>query len=113
MNKTVFEYLYRDAGNYKVYGIVPICGEVTKDAERSIKNSLIGGDYFFAEKVGIPTLYQELWKYSDGPTDDDHEYHEYIGFRSLNDYEAEVLAEPIEISDLVSRFMEAAKSRRF
>jgi hypothetical protein len=32
--------------------------------------------------VGIPTLYQELWKFSNGPTEDDHVWHTFVRIRA-------------------------------
>lgn len=109
MKITVFEYLYRDAGNYKAYGMIPVSGVVGQEQEEAIQESLICGVNFVAEDVGIPTLYEELWKYSDGPTDDDHGYHEYVGFRQVDDEECADISVSIDISDLVFRFVKAAE----
>lgn len=36
---------------------------------------------FIAEQIGVPPLYQELWAYSDGPTESDHVWHEFFALR--------------------------------
>lgn len=54
--RTVFEYLYRDAGNFKTYGRVLLLGR-DEAAEREIRACLEWGDQFVAEQVGIPALY--------------------------------------------------------
>lgn len=74
---TVFEYLYRDASNYKSHGQVYLSGRLS-DADRAlIVSKLQDGEYFIAEQVGIPSLRQSLYELSDGPTDDDHAWHEF------------------------------------
>lgn len=75
---TVFEYLYRDASNYKAYGEVLLKGSMSGDAVQKLKDCLEDFGVFVAEQVGIPVLCEELYQYSDGPTDDDHAYHEFV-----------------------------------
>jgi hypothetical protein len=50
---TLLTYLYRDAANYKAHGDVLLSGEATSDLHRRIRESLIDGEYFIPEKVGI------------------------------------------------------------
>jgi len=78
---TVFEYLYRDAGNYKAWGQVLLTGRVSAEAELTFRSYLDSGEFFVAEDVGVPSLQRELWTLSDGPTEDDHGWHEFHGFR--------------------------------
>jgi len=78
---TVFEYLYRDAGNYKAWGSVLLSGRATAEDEAALRSRMDSGAFFVAEKVGVPSLQRELWKWSDGPTEDDHGFHEFHGFR--------------------------------
>lgn len=89
---TVFEYLYRDAGNYKAWGSVLLTGMVTPVQEAEFRKLLDGGEFFVAEKVGIPPLNRELWAWSGGPTEDDHGFHEFHGFRPAQE---EDLREPV------------------
>ena len=89
---TVFEYLYRDAGNYKAWGSLLLAGTVTAEMETAFRELLDSGEFFVAEQVGVPRLDRELWKLSGGPTEDDHGFHEFHGFRSAT---GEDLKEPV------------------
>jgi len=87
MTWTIFEYLYRDAGNFKAFGSIALEGRVT-DAEReTIRAELNSGEFFIAEQIGVPPLYQQLYQWSDGPTASDHCWHEFVGFRESGDPE--------------------------
>ncbi len=73
-----FEYLYRDAGNFKNWGEVVFsnprdvtAGAVTKMAEEV----LIDGSYFAATKAGVPDLH--FPEYNEQL---DHDWHEMHGF---------------------------------
>ncbi|NOR43554.1 MAG: hypothetical protein GQ572_09475 [Gammaproteobacteria bacterium] len=52
-----------------------------------IKSSLDSSEFFVAEQVNIPTLYSQLWKYSNGPTIADHAFHEFSSLRLATDNE--------------------------
>lgn len=80
---SVFEYLYRDGGNFKTHGRVLLAGHVA-NAEQTIRSCLDWGNQFVAEQVGIPWLCQEHWEaVDDGPSDLDHAYHEFVSLRPL------------------------------
>lgn len=101
-NVTAFEYRYRDASNYKVSGRILLDGQLSKSDRAQITSKLHDGEFFIAEQVGIPPLYQALYELSDGPTDDDHAWHEFdaiVDEPSVND---EILWG--SAADLVSRF---------
>lgn len=56
----VFEYLYRDGGNFKNWGEERFKNEQglsLEEIDARIREGLIDGMYFSAEKVGLPTLY--------------------------------------------------------
>lgn len=78
---TVFEYMYRDAGNFKTEGSVLLCGQDVS-AESEIRASLEWSDQFVAEQVGIPALCEEHWEsVGEDPSDLDHAFHEFIRLR--------------------------------
>lgn len=82
---TVFEYLYRDAGNFKTYGQL-ILGGTSSDAEQVIRRCLEGDGQFVAEQIGIPSLCPEHWtSVGEGPSDLDHAYHEFVRLRDASD----------------------------
>lgn len=78
----VFEYLYRDAGNYKAFGEVWLRGSLSKQERNSLIGSLESDEFFIAEQVGVPPLCGELYKMTGGRSRDDHAWHTFVGFRS-------------------------------
>lgn len=88
---TLFEYLYRDAGNYKAFGSLALDGALT-EAEMERVGALLDNDGFFvAEQIGVPALYQQLYQWSGGPTADDHCWHQFLSIKVVE--EAEVPAD--------------------
>lgn len=63
---TQFEYLYRDASNYKSWHQVILEGTLTQ-AEKEEIHSCCDGDNFIAEQLGLPHNFP-----SDEICDDDH-----------------------------------------
>lgn len=84
---TMFEYLYRDAGNFKAFGSLALEGRIYDADSESIIAKLDGGEFFIAEQIGVPPLYEQLYQWSDGPTASDHCWHEFVGFREIDDPE--------------------------
>jgi hypothetical protein len=83
---SIFDYLYRDASNYKSWGSLLLEGRATEAELERLRTQLNCDEFFIAEQVGIPALYAELWQFSDGPTEDDHVWHT---FHELRQAEAE------------------------
>ena len=81
---SVFEYLYRDASNFKVWGSVLLQGKVTPADLQHLRQSFDAGEFFIAEQLGLPPLYTELWVLSDGPTSADHVWHTFHLLRLAN-----------------------------
>lgn len=106
--RTVLEYLYRDAGNFKTHGLLLLNGQ-NSEAEGVIRKCLEWGDQFVAEQVGVPTLCDQHWtSVGDGPSDLDHAFHEFVCLRSPEGDDAEL---PVwgSLEDLVSRMRTAAR----
>lgn len=59
----VFEYLYRDASNYKAWGEILLAGVPSQNDIAVLRACLESGEYFVAEQVGIPAVYKELWDF--------------------------------------------------
>ena len=81
-NYHIFEYLYRDASNFKAFGQLLLVGKISEVYIAELWSYLDGEEYFVAEQVNIPTLYSQLWKYSNGPTPADHAFHEFSSLRA-------------------------------
>lgn len=78
---SVFEYLYRDASNYKAWGTLVLLGATTASDLEVLKSKFESGEFFIAEQLGIPPLYAELWEFSNGPSIDDHVWHSFYALR--------------------------------
>ena len=110
MSYTVFEYLYRDASNYKAFGEVWLAGTVNEEERSEILSSFESGEFFIAEQTGIPPVYRELFECSGGRTDDDHAWHTFEGLRHER-----ALPENAEVWGSVAKLVEAfsAAKRRW
>ena len=80
----VFEYLYRDSGNYKAYGELLLEGSLGEADIAKLRSKLESGEYFIAEQLEISTLYESLWaECKSGPSEEyDHVWHEFSGVRA-------------------------------
>lgn len=93
---TRFEYMYRDASNYKQTLNLVFEGELT-DAEReAFFAHLDDGEYFIAEQVGLPNL-REDWE---SHYEDDHIWHEFVEWEPT---EAPATSE--DVHSFVARFI--------
>ena len=100
----VFEYLYRDASNYKAWGEILLSGVPSKNDIAALRTCLESGEYFVAEQVGIPAVYKDLWDLSGGPNSDDHALHEFVALRIATDDERKSLQLFGDLSSLLKTF---------
>lgn len=77
MEWTLFQYLYRDAGNFKAFGCLALQGALMADQQWRLRSHFQGDGLFIAEQLDVPALYQELYLWSGGPTPSDHCWHEF------------------------------------
>jgi len=101
---TLFEYMYRDASNYKAWGQLLLAGQSYPSDIAALRSTLDSGEYFVAEQVGVPALYEVLWKFTNGSTDDDHCFHEYVELRAATDDEITKLPVWGSVAKFVSTF---------
>ena len=105
---SVFEYVYRDAGNWKTYGFVLLTG-FYESAEARFLKSLDSGKTFVAEQVSIPALCQKHWKdCGDGPSDMDHAFHEFVCLRLATIDDRQSLRVETTLASLLERFSSSA-----
>src|SRR3546814_18733440 len=84
----IFEYLYRDAGNYKTHGTVLLAGRTTPADEATVRASLDDA-CFVAEQVGIaPLKPQHLLNCGSESGRLDHGFHKVAVMRAGTDAEA-------------------------
>lgn len=77
-----FNYLYRDFSNYKNYNSIVLSNPNNfsiNEIDKLIREYLIDGEYFEAEKIGIPSLFFEE------KNEDDHEWHEFESLQVVKD----------------------------
>jgi hypothetical protein len=85
MRNLKFEYLYRDAENYKIFGSLYIHNNLLlplDTVENQIKQSLIDGEYFYPQQLGIALFSEHLNPYNifDG----------WYEFEKISEFEEEI-----------------------
>lgn len=81
MNVSI-QYLYRDAGNNKIWGDIVFSNRINLDVSKleiDIKNALIDGEFFVAEDVGLPSLH-----FDRHDAELDHGWHEYFSIEKTD-----------------------------
>ena len=99
---SVFEYLFRDAGNYKTHGSVLLAGRATPETDATIRASL-DDVCFVAEQVGIAPLQPRHLRECGEADALDHGFHEFAGLGSVEAGQADGAAE-MTVAELVRRF---------
>ena len=95
-----FNYLYRDAGNYKVFSDIIYTNKDSnslQQIELAIRKSLIEGEFFIPEKWNIPRLTFDSYS-----PELDHDYHEFESVEFTMD-------NPIENCDISEFLIRIAK----
>ena len=84
---SVFEYMYRDGGNFKTGGRLLLSGhDPAADAE--IRRCLEWDNQFVAEQIGVPSLCEDHWEsVGEDPSDLDHAFHEFVVIRPAKEVE--------------------------
>lgn len=106
-NHTFFEYLYRDAANFKAWGGVLLTGTASQETREELNQCLDSGVFFVAEQVSIPALYEGLYAYSNGATVDDHAYHEFSEIRLATHEEIKIMTPWGSVIQLMAAFRDA------
>jgi hypothetical protein len=96
MTNTQINYFYRDAGNYKEFGLAIFAGEIT-DEQRSVITLALDGGRFIPEQVELANLCENFG----GRYDDDTPWHELEGIELT---EAEPLGDET-IDEFARRFV--------
>ena len=103
-DRSVFVYMYRDAANYKVGGALLLEGVYNDAIEKALHECCDSWDHFVAEQVGVPTLYAELYQFSNGPTIDDIAFHEFQHLRPATQEDVSSLPRWGTLDELLARF---------
>jgi len=105
----VFEYLYRDASNYKAWGGLLLSGAPAQSEIAALRACLESEVYFVAEQIGVPAVYKELWDLSGGRTSDDHALHEFVALRIATMTERKTFPLFGELSNLLKTFQAVSR----
>lgn len=106
--RVVFEYMYRDGGNWKAFGELLLNG-MDSDAETKLRATLEWGDQFVAEQVGVPPLQEKhFMDCESSPSDLDHGFHEFVGIREFTAEDVGQLKAHCDLRDLLAAFKEAS-----
>ena len=104
----IFEYQYRDAGNWKTQGALLLSGRV-EGASDALRQCLESGGLFVAEQVGVPSLCEEHFSTcGEGPSDLDHAYHEFVAVRPATEEDVATLQVTGSLDDVLLRMRKAA-----
>lgn len=79
----VFEYVYRDASNYKAWGRILLNGGADTKLIETLRSTLESAEFFIPEQVGLLPLQTQLWTACGCTPDDklDHCWHEFSEVR--------------------------------
>jgi hypothetical protein len=105
----VFEYMYRDAGNWKTHGALLLSGDA-EDGREALRECLEWGDLFVAEQVRVPSLCEQHFIDcgEGGPSDLDHAFHEFVDLRPATEEDLGSLAASGSLEELLGRMRTAA-----
>lgn len=106
MEYCVFEYMYRDAANWKTVDKLVLQGPVQQSHVEAIFLALDSGLYFVAEQVGVPPLQrQHVELHGAGSSEGlDHAFHELIAIRPAKGAELDAPIAAADLAELASRF---------
>lgn len=109
---SVFEYLYRDAGNYKTHGCVLLRGRTSDEDIAAICRALDDGT-FVPTRVGVPSLHEQHWRDCGSGFDDefDHPLHEFSVLRPARPEDIETLEPHGTVSRLAARLIATGTAR--
>lgn len=99
---TAFEYMYRDASNWKQFGRVIFSGAISRDDVEAVLKARYDGEWFIPGQIGMVDL-QEGWD-----PQYDHPFHELGGFELT-------LEDPCDrtVSDFVKSFTTVKWKKRY
>lgn len=104
----VFEYMYRDAGNWKTYGALLLTGHA-EGVRESLRECFEWEDLFVAEQVDVPSLCAEHFvTCGEESSDHDHAYHEFVDLRPATKEEMAAMPVAGSLDDMVRRMQAAA-----
>lgn len=77
-------YLYRDAGNFKIWNEILLVGSINAELHRVCTEALECGEFFIPEQVGLPSLQRALARDGGVSRRLDHAWHTFESIRNLD-----------------------------
>lgn len=102
---SVFEYQYRDGGNFKSCDFVILEGQVTDAIIKELSTCLIDEMWFMANQVGLPDLFEGVQNW--GPSDLDVSWHEFVELRPATDVDISTKPCYGKLSNILDAFRNA------
>lgn len=103
----IFEYMYRDAGNWKTFGLLLLKGNC-EGMQVVLEACLEWANQFVAEQVDVPSLYEKHFvDCGEGPSELDHAFHEFIRLRPATEEEEGGMQVHCTLQDFVARMRKA------
>lgn len=99
----VFEYLYRDGGNWKTWGAILLSGRLPVGARQKIESCFETDGLFVAEQIHIESLCPAHFERYSGPTQLDHAYHEFHDLRVATKEDVATMVVAESVSSFLSR----------
>ncbi|MEO8959646.1 MAG: hypothetical protein ABI304_11930 [Rudaea sp.] len=106
----IFEYMYRDASNWKTYGEIMFSGGCTQGLHDELAACCEGNELFVAEQVDVRPLQPAHHIKYGGPSELDHAFHEFKGIRAATADDINRITLMGDLSDFVRR-MHISKGR--
>lgn len=76
--QTMLEYLYRDGGNYELFGEAVFAGEISEAERAAFVQACDVGQYFIASQIGLEDLQPRMEGFYDATCD--HVWSEFACF---------------------------------
>ena len=104
----IFEYMYRDAGNWKTFGLLLMKGNC-EGMQGVLEACLEWENQFVAEQVDVPPLHRKHFSdCGEGPSDLDHAFHEFLCLRPATNEEQVDMQAHCTLQDFIVRMQESA-----
>jgi hypothetical protein len=105
-SRSIFEYLYCDAANYKAWGQVLLEGRACIGDAGALRAKLDSGEFFIPAEVGLPSLQAQLWAACGcGPDKElDHCWHTFSQLREATSADIALLSCSGTLADLLKAF---------
>ena len=97
---TRFNFMYRDASNYKYWGDVVFAGDIDDALSARLSRAFESTEFFIADQIGVREVFPTDWPLEQ----DDHCWHTFV--------ETEITNEPADDARTISQFISDVERAR-